>query len=254
MQLVYPTVYLEVGGRSKQVQSFTVRMQMHSHVKDRILGKQLVNIQVIDHQIGQISIRGLIVASIETGSPLHLELIGNGQSIVMHSQTGTVHQSYRLGLRLLQQQVGRHFGTGQGKASFKCRTTRYRHLSVGHSWQKTHIESLCLQAEFTTSTDRIGQMQQVTPSLQSKSTGQIGRKVFQVQTVQVAFRPNTHLQRLGRISLHKIGIHCADHFYDVFLAKLCYHRRSQQTGLLHVQHLPAYLCLHIKRRSGGIHH
>ena len=59
-------------------------------------------IEIIDHEIGQISILTHVVLGIESGGSTHLEAFRQGKSIVMYGELDAIHQRFCLGLGLFQ--------------------------------------------------------------------------------------------------------------------------------------------------------
>ena len=73
MHLVHGSLHVEISFRSKEVQSFPVGMEIHRDIEKRVFREELMHVEVVDHEIGQISILTHVVLGIESGGPTHLE-------------------------------------------------------------------------------------------------------------------------------------------------------------------------------------
>ena len=225
VQLVHFPLYVEMRFRCKEVQPFPVGMKVHRHIEERVLWQELVHVEVVHHEIGQILIFRHIILGIDTGRPAHLEVFGYREGIVMHGDPGAVHQRHGLGLRLFEQEVHAHLRSGHREDAFQCGTVRNGHASVGHRTEETHVLRFCQEVDFPTPADGIGEMKEVAIGFQTESARKIGQQCLEVQTMEVAIGPCTDFQRFGRIGLHQFGVHVIHQFQNITFTDFTFQSR-----------------------------
>ena len=74
MQLIYRSLHVETGFGSKEIESFPIGMKFHGHIEKRIFREELMDIEIVHHQICQISVFRQVILRIETGSTTHQEI------------------------------------------------------------------------------------------------------------------------------------------------------------------------------------
>ena len=90
-------------------------MQLYGHIEKRILREELMDIEVVHHQICQISVFRQVIPRIKTGSTTHQEVFRQGKRIVVNRELGTVHHGLRYGFRLFQEKIHAHLRTSHRK-------------------------------------------------------------------------------------------------------------------------------------------
>ena len=175
MHLVHGSLYVEIGFGSKEIQSFAIGMKVHRHIEKRVLREELMHIEFVHHEVGQIGILAHVVLGIESGCPTHLESFCKGKGIVMYGQLRAVHQGLGSGFGLLQKEIGSHLRACHGKYTFQLGSSTDGKLSIGQRTQEAHVKGFGRKIDFPTPTGTVGEMQQITLRLHLESLGKLCR-------------------------------------------------------------------------------
>ena len=251
VQLIHLSVKVEMRVGREKIQSFSIGMQVHGYSKNGILRQELMKIEVVYNQIGQISLIFQVVLGINTGCSTHPEPLVKRERIVVYGDSGRIQQAYRLRLGLSQEQVHHHFAAFHGKTSIQRSTLMNGYTSVCQRVQEIHVVGFCLESKLPTSLVGLGKVQQVSLHVPLKSSRQFGRKGGKAQTVQISIGFGENTQRLGRIGFLELRIHAAHYFHHIPLANLTLQTGRKSTIFLHFENIPTYFGLQINGRIGG---
>ena len=103
MDFVHSTLHVEISFGQEEIQSLAIGMEIHRDLVKRVFWKKLMHVEIIYHEIRQISLLTQIILGIKSGGTAHLEILRQGKGIVVHGKLSAVHQGLCPRFRLLQE-------------------------------------------------------------------------------------------------------------------------------------------------------